>query len=120
MLPQLGPVVLLAVIIHKMPDSISITSILLSAGWSRSRVAILSLLFSLTTPAGALLAFIFFRELSPENIAIAIGISAGTFLAIATADILPQVHRIEERNPMTLVFLALGLLISWMGSLLTD
>jgi zinc and cadmium transporter len=118
MLPQLGPVVLLAVIIHKMPDSISITSILLSAGWSRRKVAMLSLLFSLTTPVGALLAYFFFRALSPENVAIAIGISAGTFLAIATADILPQVHRIEERNPMTLMFLVLGLAVSWVGYLL--
>ena len=66
MLPQLGPVVLLAVLIHKMPDSISISSILLSAGWERRKVATLSLLFSLTTPVGALLAFLFLRELS-EN-----------------------------------------------------
>ena len=119
-LPQLGPVVLLAVIIHKMPDSMSISSILLSAGWDRRQVGLLNVLFSTTTPIGAIIAYLFFRTLSPENIAIAIGISAGTFLAIATADILPQVHRIEQRNPMTLVFLALGLLVSWMGSLLTD
>jgi zinc and cadmium transporter len=118
MLPQLGPVVLLAVLIHKMPDSISISSILLSAGWDRSKVALLSLLFSLTTPIGALVAYLFFRTLSEENIAVAIGISAGTFLAIATADILPQVHRIEERNPLTLVFLALGLAVSWIGHLI--
>jgi zinc and cadmium transporter len=118
MLPHLGPVVLLAVIIHKMPDSISITSILLSAGWSRRKVAMLSLLFSLTTPIGALLAYFFFRALSPENIAVAIGVSSGTFLAIATADILPQVHRIEERNPLTLVFLVFGLAVSWIGHLL--
>jgi zinc transporter ZupT len=75
------------------------------------------LLFSLTTPAGALLAYLFFRSLSPENIAIAIGISSGTFLAIATADILPQVHRIEERNPLTLLFLVFGLAVSWIGRL---
>jgi zinc transporter ZupT len=118
MLPQLGAVVLLAVIIHKMPDGISITSILLSAGWDRKKVALLSVLFSLTTPAGALLAYVFLRALSPENIAVAIGISAGTFLAIATADILPQVHRIEERNPLTLVFLMFGLAVSWTGRLL--
>jgi zinc and cadmium transporter len=117
MLPQLGPVVLLAVLIHKMPDSISISSILLSAGWERHKVARLSVLFSLTTPVGALLAFLFFRALSEENVAMAIGISAGTFLAIATADILPQVHRIEQRNPLTLLFLGLGLLVSWTGTL---
>ena len=115
MLPQVGPIVLLAVIIHKMPDSISISSILLSAGWARSKVARLSALFSLTTPIGALLAFVFFRSLSEENIAVAIGISAGTFLAIATADILPQVHRIEQRNPLTLVFLVFGLGVSWLA-----
>lgn len=116
-LPELGPVVLLAVIIHKMPDSMSITSILLAAGWERGKIGKLNLLFSLTTPLGALLAFASFRVLSPENVAIAIGLSAGTFLAIATADILPHVHRIEQRNPMTLVFLAIGLAVSWMGTL---
>ena len=118
-LPQLGPVVLLAVIIHKMPDSMSISSILLSAGWDRQKISKLNLLFSLTTPLGALLAFLSFRVLSPENVAVAIGLSAGTFLAIATADILPHVHRIEQRNPITLVFLAIGLAVSWMGTLLS-
>lgn len=117
-LPQLGPVVLIAVIVHKMPDSISISSILLSAGWPRGRVAMLSVLFALTTPVGALLAYLFFRTLSPVDIAVAIGVSAGTFLAIATADILPQIHRIEERNPMTLLFLLAGLSVSWLGRLL--
>jgi len=115
-LPQLGPAVLLAVIIHKMPDSMSISSILLAAGWQRRKIGWLNLLFSLTTPIGAVIAYLFFRSLSPESIAAVVGISAGTFLAIATADILPQVHRIEQRNPMTLVFLALGLTVSWMGS----
>ena len=118
LLPQLGPAVLLAVIIHKMPDSMSISSILLSAGWDRRKISWLNFLFSLTTPIGALIAYLFFRSLSAENVAVAIGISAGTFLAIATADILPQVHRIEQRNPMTLVFLAMGLAVSWMGTLL--
>jgi len=117
-LPELGPVVLLAVVIHKMPDSMSISSILLSAGWRRSKVAMLSLVFSLTTPVGALFAYLFLRALSPENVAIALGISAGTFLAIATADILPQIHRLEERNPLTLVFLLGGLTVSWLGSLI--
>ena len=69
-LPQLGPVVLLAVIVHKMPDSMSISSILLAAGWNRRKVAILNLLFSLTTPIGALLAFYFSaalrRRMSPS------------------------------------------------------
>lgn len=118
-IPELGPVVLLAVIIHKMPDGISISSILLSAGWSRRTVGFLSLLFSLTTPVGAIIAYLFLSAVAAESVAIAVGISAGTFLAIATADILPQVHRIEERNPMTLVFLLGGLAVSWVGKLVT-
>jgi zinc and cadmium transporter len=116
-IPELGAVVLLAVIIHKMPDGISISSILLAAGWSRRTVALLTLAFSLTTPIGALLAYFFLSALDAETVAVAIGISAGTFLAIATADILPQVHRIEERNPMTLIFLLGGLAVSWIGRL---
>ena len=120
LLPQLGAVVLLAVIVHKMPDSISISSILLSVGWPRRKVATLSVLFALTTPVGALLAYLFLRTLSETEVAVAIGISAGTFLAIATADILPQVHRIEQRNPMTLMFLVCGLAVSWLGRLFTS
>ncbi len=115
LIPQLGPVVLLAVIIHKMPDGISISSILLTAGWSRRNVGVLNLLFSLTTPLGALIAYLFLSTVAEESVALAIGISAGTFLAIATADILPQVHRIDERNPMTLIFLLGGLGVSWLG-----
>ena len=118
-IPQLGPVVLLAVIIHKMPDGISLSSILLTAGWNRRTVGLLNLFFSLTTPVGALLAYLFLSTLDPSTVAVAIGISAGTFLAIATADVLPQVHRIEERNPLTLVFLLGGLTVSWAGKLVT-
>jgi zinc and cadmium transporter len=117
-LPQLGPVVLLAVLIHKMPDGISISSILLSAGWSRRTVLILNLLFALTTPLGALISYLFLRVLSEQLVAAAIGISAGTFLAIATADILPQVHRIDQRNPLIFIFLLGGLAVSWLGKLL--
>jgi zinc transporter ZupT len=98
----------------------SISSILLSAGWQRRKIAILNLFFALTTPVGAILAYLFFRALSPDNVAIALGVSAGTFLAIATADILPQVHRIEERNPMTLVLLLGGLSVSWLGRIVAS
>jgi zinc and cadmium transporter len=80
-------------------------------------VGVLNLLFSLTTPVGVLVAFLFLSTLAAESVAVAIAISAGTFLAVATADILPQVHRIEERNPMTLVFLLGGLAVSWAGKL---
>jgi zinc transporter ZupT len=111
-------VIVLAVIIHKMPDGISISSILLSSGWKRRNVGALSLLFSLTTPVGAVIAYFFLGVLTPQAVAGAIAVSAGTFLAIATADILPQVHRLEERNPMTLLFLLGGLAVCWAGKLL--
>ncbi len=116
-LPHLGPVVFLAIIIHKMPSAIALSSILLSAGWEIRRVALLNLLFSLTTPIGALLAYFLLNTQSQQIVAVAIGISAGTFLAIAITDILPQVHRIEERNFVTLLFLLGGLIVSWLGRL---
>src|SRR5262249_25887070 len=42
-LPQLGPFVFLAVIVQKMPDSMSFSSILRAAGGNRRKVAILNL-----------------------------------------------------------------------------
>lgn len=91
--------VLLAVLIYKMPDSILFTSNLLSAGWDRRKVAHLRLLFTLTTSGWRLTCVSVFSRLSEKNIAVAIGISFGTFLALATVDIFPQVHRINARNP---------------------
>jgi zinc and cadmium transporter len=91
--PKLAPPVLLAIVVHKIPAAFSLCSILLLAGYSRERALRHICGFSTATPIGAVLSYLFMRDLSQEVIAIAIGVSAGSFLAIATSNLLPRLHR---------------------------
>jgi zinc and cadmium transporter len=118
--PSLAPPVLLAIILHKIPAAFSLCSILLLAGYSRSRALLHICGFSTATPIGAILSFLFLRGLSEEVICIAIGVSAGSFLAIATSNLLPQTHRQGVRRGRSLAFLLAGIAVAVGPGLLLD
>ena len=107
--PNLAPPIFLAIVIHKIPAAFSLCSILLLAGYSRERALLHICGFSTATPIGAILSFVFLRGVSEEVIAIAIGVSAGSFLAIATSDLLPQLHRENAPRIASVVFLLAGI-----------
>jgi zinc and cadmium transporter len=109
--PSLAPPVFLAIAIHKIPAAFSLCSILLLAGYSRGRALFHIFGFSTGTPIGAILSYLFLRGLSEEVIAIAIGVSAGSFLAIATSHLLPQIHRERTARGKSLALLLLGIAV---------
>jgi zinc and cadmium transporter len=91
----LGAGTFLAVLFHKPLDSLSITSVMAVEQWSRRACHVANLLFSLICPAGALLFFFGTRELGAgQHVAVgcALGFSAGVFLCISLADILPEIQ----------------------------
>lgn len=92
MIPTIGPVVLWAIAAHKIPNTFSLVSILLYFGFSRRGTLLLLLLFSLLTPLGGALALLALRNASSDLLGLAIGVAAGTFLFIATSDLLPHAH----------------------------
>jgi hypothetical protein len=67
--------------------------------------------FALATPIGAVFALTALRNLSGEALHWAVAFSAGTFLAIATADLLPQVHSHPEGRYKNLLALFAGILV---------
>ncbi|NNE08500.1 MAG: ZIP family metal transporter [Gemmatimonadetes bacterium] len=107
---HLAPSVFAAIAVHKIPAAFCLASILLLAGYSRNRAAWMIAGFSLATPIGAVAAFFFLQGLSEQALAIAIGLSAGSFLGIATSDLLPQLHRESGNRALPFVFLFLGVL----------
>jgi zinc and cadmium transporter len=109
--PNLAPPVFLAIIIHKIPAAFSLCSILLLAGYSRGRALLHICGYSTATPIGAILSYVFLRGLNQEVIAVAIGVSAGSFLAIATSDLLPQLHREGAPRGASLAFLLVGVAV---------
>jgi len=85
----------LAVALHKPFDSLTIGTLMSASGLSPTLRHGLNLLFALITPLGAL-AFVFAKQhwAESENMFLggALGFAAGTFLCIATSDLLPELH----------------------------
>ena len=105
----LGVVTALAVLIHKIPDGISVTSIMLHNHFSRSETWRGAILTAVATPIGAVLAFIALHGVSLEILGVALGFSAGTFLYISASDLIPETHK--SFNFWNSFYVLLGLLV---------
>jgi len=113
--PDIGGVVMLAVLFHKMPDAFALTSLLLLDRWSRPAIIGWMALFAFSTPVGAIITWFALRGAGDAVIGGAIALSAGTFLAVATSDVLPQIRRFDAQRGWPLVALLGGLAVSWLG-----
>lgn len=84
----------LAIALHKPLDSLSITSLMRSGGWSVKATVVANVLFALMCPIGAL-GFVYglgaFAENQHAIIGCALAFAAGVFLCISLADLLPEV-----------------------------
>jgi zinc and cadmium transporter len=115
---DIGLMIFLAIIVHKFPSALSLTGILIQGGYKKARIIKLVTIFALTTPIGAVIAFFVLNNLHENTLAWAIGISAGTFLYIASSDLLPFVHQHHPRKYYNLASLLLGLLLMGAGKYL--
>jgi zinc and cadmium transporter len=121
--PELGGVVLLAVIFHKIPDAFALASLLLLDRWTNGPIVLGMTLFALTTPLGALATWLFLRGAGDAVVGASIALSAGTFLAVATSDVLPQIRRFNDADSLPhplwpLLALFVGLAVTWCGRLI--
>jgi zinc and cadmium transporter len=105
----IGAGTFLAVFMHKPLDALSITSVMAVGNWSPRAQSIVNAVFSLICPAGLLLTYLGVQSMGAwQHIAVgcALGFSAGVFLCIALADILPEIqfHR-HDRFVLTAALL---------------
>jgi zinc and cadmium transporter len=82
----------LAVIAHEIPQELGDFAILLESGYARGPALAYNLLSSATTLPGALIAYFALSALS-RTIPYILAISAASFIYIATADLIPGLHR---------------------------
>jgi zinc and cadmium transporter len=110
--PHLGVVTTVAVFAHEIPQEVGDLAILLNGGMSRQRALLLNIAVSLTSVAGAVVAwFLLARAL--EWLPYALAIAAASFLYIAVADLIPGLHRrVDAKTSLQQVALiALGILV---------
>lgn len=90
--PATGIITTLAIAAHEIPQEIGDFGLLLSKGMRRSRVLLVNLFSALATVVGAVLVFGFGENLAlPVDTLLAV--TAGFFIYIAAADIIPTIHQ---------------------------
>jgi len=90
--PRLGIVTALAVFAHEIPQEVGDLAVLLNGGYSRRQALTLNLLVSLTSVAGAVVAWSALQAALPV-VPYALALAAAGFLYVAVADLIPGLHR---------------------------
>lgn len=96
----LGWIVFAAVLLHKMPEGLTVASVMLASGRSRGAALALSAIVSAATLAGVLVI-----DLFPGWVRAGLPLSAGVAVYVGASDLVPEVNR-EPGIRMALVFFA--------------
>jgi zinc and cadmium transporter len=89
---SLGVATSLAVIAHEVPQEVGDFAVLLESGYSTQKAFFYNLLSSVATLPGALIAYVSLEK-TQSAVPFILGLSAASFIYIATADLIPTLHR---------------------------
>lgn len=113
--PAVGIFTTLAIIIHEIPQEIGDVGILLHAGFSRAKTVAYNLITAATSVAGGVLAY-FALNLWNTSLPYILAVTAGGFIYISAADLLPELQKDSDTRQDVLlhtVTFILGILIIW-------
>jgi zinc and cadmium transporter len=103
---KIGIATTIAVILHEIPQEISDLGVLLHAGLSKKKALISNFLSALVAVLGALITLTFGARID-FLITMIIPFTVGGFIYIATADLIPELHK--ETDPKKSFFQLLGI-----------
>jgi zinc and cadmium transporter len=106
----------LAVILHKPFDAMAVSTLMTAGGSSRFSRQLLNALFSLATPLGVALFYLGANHIASSNVVFlgcALAFCAGTFLCIASSDLLPelQFHSHDRLKLSVALLLGIGIAV---------
>lgn len=106
----LGLSTAMAVAIHEIPQQVGDYAILLGGGYSRSRSLFLSVLSASSAILGTLVVFVAFDR-APGLLPYALAVAAASFLYIAMADLMPDLHRgrVDANSLKQVLLIAAGI-----------
>ena len=112
----LGLGTFLAVFLHKPLDALSITALMTAGNWSARARWLVNLGFSMVCPLGALCFFAGLKELPADQemvLGAVLGFSAGVFLCISLADIMPELELHSHNRFRLSLALVLGIALAY-------
>jgi ZIP family zinc transporter len=89
-----------SMLVHKFADGFTLTTLFREAGWSRAASALGLAGVALATPLGALASRAGALRLEPSQLALLLGFAGGSFVYISAAELLPRLHRAEQRSSL--------------------
>lgn len=102
----LGWVIFLAVILHKVPEGFTASSVMLAGGSTRKMAWLASALLGIATVLGVLTITLFTR-----SIAAGLPLAAGVTLYVAASDLIPEVNKEPGLRIAFMVFIGVGLMV---------
>lgn len=110
---KLGAATTIAIISHEIPQEIGDFGVLIHAGYSRTRALFLNFLIATTAIMGAIVALIIGGQI--ENFSsFIIPLTAGGFIYIATADLIPELKKntelIKSINQLAIILIGIGIM----------
>ena len=112
---EIGIATTIAIILHEIPQEIGDFGILIYAGYKRTTALFYNFLSALTAVVGAALVFAF-GAASEILVQYALPFAAGIFIYIASADLVPELHRHEGKRSLfsEMIGLGLGILVMYL------
>lgn len=93
---KLGVATAVAVILHEIPQEIGDFGVLLYAGFSKTRALFYNFLSALAAVLGTIIALAI--GTTDKTLAILAALAIGSFIYIATADLIPEIHKDKKRT----------------------
>jgi len=102
-----GMAVGVALTLHKLVDGFTLTTLFQQAAYTSRQSTWGLFLVALATPIGALVSAAGAPSMDPRLTAALLGFAGGSFLYIASADLLRRLHRVQDR--LCLLYFGMGL-----------
>ena len=109
--PRLALVIFLAIVSHKSVAAFSLATVFRLSNIPLRRALAMLAVFALCTPAGALLSLPLISTLSEIHITIPTALAAGSFIYVATMDLLPEAFHDTRKRLGPFVALSIGILV---------
>jgi zinc transporter ZupT len=114
---KIGVLVFVAVLLHKLPEGLTIASIMLAAKRSRSIAVISSVIVGFSTLLGVV-AVLAVTNINQSFVGIALAFSAGAATYVGASDLIPEINRSGNRITPVIVFG--GMLLFYFSRLFVD
>jgi zinc transporter ZupT len=113
--PGLGILTCVAILLHKIPEGLTVTSVMSAAHQGVKRAKQATYTLGVSTILGAIVVYLFV-EINAEVIGYLFAFSAGAALYVGASDLIPEINKTKGRRIPMLVFL--GMLFFYLGKLL--